>query len=207
MKLDVTQVLNGRLDTLPFSYRFSPETAVLPEDAVLLPEDLTIPEDGILAEGEIYSVGGYLRMTIHVTAEYVTPCARCLDPIHETMEFDLERTVRSGEAVQTVVYDEDDEWDGVLDDVLYMSDSHVCADADILEQIVLELPMVSLCRDDCEGLCPHCGKKIADGCGCAAKKASEKTIDPRMAKLQALLDQMKAEEAEENEKSSEKPQE
>ncbi|MBQ8642852.1 MAG: DUF177 domain-containing protein [Clostridia bacterium] len=198
MKLDVTQVLNGRLDKMPFSYRFSPETADLPEDAVLLPEEVTIPENGIAVEGEIYSVGGYLRLTAHITADYITPCARCLDPIHETMEFDLERTVRSGEAVQTVEYDEDDEWDGVLEDVLYLSDSRVCADADILEQIVLELPMVSLCSDDCRGLCPHCGRKIAEGCGCAEKEAAKKTIDPRMAKLQTLLDQMKAEEGEDS---------
>ena len=195
MKLDVTQVLNGRLDAMPFSYRFSPETADLPEDAVELPEDLEIPADGILVEGEIYSVGGYLRLTAQVTAEYITPCARCLDPIRATMEFDLERTVRSGAAVETAYDDEDEEWDGVLEDVLYLNDSRVCADADILEQIVLELPLVSLCSADCKGLCSHCGKKIADGCGCAEKEAARKTIDPRMAKLQTLLDQMKAEEA------------
>ena len=193
MKLDVTQVLNGRLDRMPFSYRFSPATADVDEDGVILPEDLTIAEDGILVEGEIYSVGGYLRLTAHVTADYTVPCARCLDPIEETMEFDLERTVRSGEAMQDAVYDDDEEWDGVLEDVLYLTDSRVCPDGDILEQILLELPMVSLCSDDCEGLCPICGHKKADGCDCAEKEAAKKVIDPRMAKLQALLDQYKAE--------------
>jgi uncharacterized protein len=194
MKLDVTQVLNGRMDRMPFSYRFSPETADGKEDGVILPEDVSIPEDGILVEGEIYSVGGYLRLTAHVTADYTTPCARCLDPIDEVMEFDLERTVRSGDAVQVAEYEDDEEWDGVLEDVLYLSDSRVCPDGDILEQILLELPLVSICSDDCQGLCPHCGHKIADGCDCAAKEAAKKTIDPRMAKLQTLLDQYKAEE-------------
>ena len=194
MKLDVTQVLNGRMDRMPFSYRFSPATADVREDGVILPEDVSIPEDGILVEGEIYSVGGYLRLTAHITAEYTTPCARCLDPIDEVMEFDLERTVRSGDAVQVAEYEDDEEWDGVLEDVLYLSDSRVCPDGDILEQILLELPLVSICSDDCQGLCPHCGHKIADGCDCAAKEAARKTIDPRMAKLQTLLDQYKAEE-------------
>ena len=213
MKLDVTQVLNGRLDRMPFSYRFSPASADVGEDSVILPEDLVIAEDGILVEGEIYSVGGYLRLTAHVTAEYVVPCARCLDPIEDTMEFDLERTVRSGEAVQDAVYDDNEEWDGVLEDVLYLTDSRVCPDGDILEQILLEMPMVSLCSDDCEGLCPICGRKKAEGCDCAEKEAARKVIDPRMAKLQALLDQYKAEEAEEtpdnvrDEKSSEKSEE
>ncbi len=194
MKLDVTQVLTGRLDKMPFSYRFSPATADLTEDAVILPDDVTIPEDGILVTGEIVSVGGYLRLHAEVDADYVTPCARCLDPIHDTLYFDLDRTVRSGAAPETPAYDEDDEeWDGVLDDVLYLTDNAVCLDEDILEQLLLELPMVAICSDDCQGLCPHCGKKIVEGCDCAEKEAAKKTIDPRMAKLQELLDKMKEE--------------
>lgn len=206
MKLDVVQVLNGRLERMPFSYRFSPATADVPTDAVELPEDVVIPEDGILVEGEIYSVGGYLRMTAHVVADYTVPCARCLDPIPSVMEFDLERTVRSGEALDAADPDDDEEWDGVLDDVLYLRDSQLYPDGDILEQILLELPMVSLCREDCEGLCPHCGRKKAEGCDCEKKEAARKKIDPRMAKLQVLLDQYKSE-AEEAENSSENSQE
>ncbi len=195
MKLDVTQVLTGRLDKMPFSYRFSPATADLTEDAVILPDDVTIPEDGILVTGEIVSVGGYLRLHAEVDADYVTPCARCLDPIHDTLSFDLDRTVRSGAAPETHSYDADDEeWDGVLDDVLYLTDNAVCLDEDILEQILLELPMVAICSDECQGLCPHCGKKVEEGCDCAEKEAAKKTIDPRMAKLQELLDKMKEEE-------------
>lgn len=206
MKLDVVQVLNGRLERMPFSYRFSPATADAPTDAVELPEDVVIPEDGILVEGEIYSVGGYLRMTAHVVADYTVPCARCLDPIPSVMEFDLERTIRSGEALDAADPDDDEEWDGVLDDVLYLRDSQLYPDGDILEQILLELPMVSLCREDCEGLCPHCGRKKAEGCDCEKKEAARKKIDPRMAKLQVLLDQYKSE-AEEAENSSENSQE
>lgn len=206
MKLDVVQVLNGRLSRMPFSYRFSPVTADVPEDAVELPEDVTIPEDGILVEGEIYSVGGYLRMTAHVTADYVIPCARCLDPIPSTMEFDIERTVRSGAALDETDYDDDAEWDGVLDDVLYLHDSQLFLDADILEEILLELPMVALCREDCPGLCPHCGRKKDAGCDCEEKEKAQKKIDPRMAKLQVLLDQYKNE-AENAENSSENLQE
>ncbi len=187
MKIDVTQVLNGRLDKLPFSYTFSPATAELPEEGVILPEEVQFAEDGISVEGEIRSANGYLRLTAHVDAEYETPCARCLDPIRETVSFDLERTVRSGAAASAAV-DEDEEWDGVLEDVLYLHDSAVYPDGDILEQVLLELPMVSLCREDCQGLCPLCGHKREEGCDCAEKEAAKKTVDPRLAKLQKLLE-------------------
>jgi len=35
------------------------------------------------------------------------------------------------------------------------------------ELLLLELPMVSLCREDCRGLCPRCGADLNAGpCGC-----------------------------------------
>lgn len=40
----------------------------------------------------------------------------------------------------------------------------------VAEQIVLEQPMQVLCRPDCKGLCPACGKALNDGpCGCQKK--------------------------------------
>ncbi len=39
------------------------------------------------------------------------------------------------------------------------------------EAIALSLPVQPLCREDCPGLCPHCGAERARGaCGCAEKK-------------------------------------
>jgi len=39
---------------------------------------------------------------------------------------------------------------------------------DIREDILLALPQVFLCREDCRGLCPNCGKNLNMGpCGCA----------------------------------------
>lgn len=47
------------------------------------------------------------------------------------------------------------------------------------ENVLLELPLVPLCREDCNGLCPVCGKnRNEDACGC-----TEERIDPRLAGL------------------------
>ena len=54
----------------------------------------------------------------------------------------------------------------------------------IYSEVVVNLPMKHLCKDDCEGICPKCGKDLNEGdCGCPAKE-----IDPR---LQALADLLK----------------
>ena len=190
MKLDITQVINGRLTEMTFAYSFSPDTACVLTEPPLLPEDVAIEPDGIAVRGEVAAKGGYMTFTAQVDVRYTVPCSRCLEDIHEELSFDLSRTVRTG-APSAADNMDDEEWDGVLDDVLYVHDSHLYPDSDILEQIVLELPLYQLCSPDCPGLCPHCGHRFSEGdCGCAAKEAEKKKkeIDPRLAKLQKLLD-------------------
>ncbi|AUS09275.1 DUF177 domain-containing protein [Laceyella sacchari] len=57
----------------------------------------------------------------------------------------------------------------------------------IREALMLQLPYIPVCREDCKGLCPKCGvNKNADSCNCQVEK-----IDPRLAALQDWLDQNK----------------
>ena len=55
---------------------------------------------------------------------------------------------------------------------------------EVLETVfILDADTKSLCREDCKGLCPDCGKDLNDGpCGCT------KPVDPRLAVLGQLLD-------------------
>ena len=59
----------------------------------------------------------------------------------------------------------------------------------VLKQIFLNLPMKFVCREDCQGFCPHCGINLNTGkCSCA-----DDQIDPRWEKLKILLDSNKKE--------------
>ena len=54
--------------------------------------------------------------------------------------------------------------------------------AALREQILLALPPAPLCREDCKGLCPTCGKDLNEGeCGC-----DRAVPDPRWDALKAL---------------------
>lgn len=45
----------------------------------------------------------------------------------------------------------------------------------IYEQIVLQIPMKTLCREDCRGLCPHCGMNLnASNCDCDTSRGDER---------------------------------
>lgn len=55
------------------------------------------------------------------------------------------------------------------------------------ERIWLSIPMKPLCKEDCKGLCPYCGKDLNEGdCGCKSEY-----VDPRFAVLRELKIKLK----------------
>lgn len=100
-------------------------------------------------------------------------CSRCLEPYTAKMRFQLEETL-----VERPLTAEEEEAD------LIQIRDHVIELAPIVESaLILSLPYTPLCRDECRGICPHCGTdRNARACSC-----QEETIDPRWSKLQALL--------------------
>ena len=60
----------------------------------------------------------------------------------------------------------------------------------VREEGILAIPIQALCKPDCKGLCPHCGQDLNEGaCDCKTEP-----IDPRLAPLRALLEQLEDEE-------------
>jgi uncharacterized protein len=56
----------------------------------------------------------------------------------------------------------------------------------VRDAIALSLPLAPLCREDCQGLCPHCGRDLNEGpCGCTFEET-----DPRWAPLEALRERL-----------------
>ena len=174
VRIDLYSLLSGRADSIRVDYSFVPATD---GDCVILPSDVSLTAP-IRVKGDISDNNGYMLLSCKVEADIKTECARCLDEINRTVALDFIRYV----AVDRKIV-EDDAIDE--DDVIYTDDGAVEFDCEVVEQLSLELPTFFLCKDDCPGLCPKCGKKLADGdCGCR----EEKTIDPRFAILQKLLD-------------------
>ena len=113
----------------------------------------------------------------NIRADYATVCDRCLIPLTGTLSFPLDRIVTSGGAGIENIEE---------DDVVWVKDGGINFDREVLEAVILEMPIYHLCGDDCPGLCDTCGRKIGDGCTCGEKKE----IDPRMEIFQKLLDKM-----------------
>jgi uncharacterized protein len=57
----------------------------------------------------------------------------------------------------------------------------------VREQILLAVPLKLTCREDCKGLCPHCGKnRNLEACGCAVRPE-----EPRWAALKDIRSKLK----------------
>ncbi len=175
MKIDLTQLLEGKLSEIAVEETFTPG-----ETHAAVPHGITLKAPMRVC-ANVKDNHGCLTLTASVFAEYETVCDRCLSPISTSLSFSIERLIESkGTHIAADDFDEDD-----VEDILQLSGGCVDIGADLAEAFVLELPMRHLCDEECLGLCPKCGKRLADGdCGCK----NEKEIDPRLKVLQKLLE-------------------
>ena len=57
----------------------------------------------------------------------------------------------------------------------------------VRENLLLAVPLGPLCREDCPGFCPHCGKDLSESeCSC-----DNIVVDPRWAALETLKGSLK----------------
>jgi uncharacterized protein len=68
----------------------------------------------------------------------------------------------------------------------YVADDNLDLTAWSRDALALALPDKILCRPDCAGLCPVCGKNLND----EPHAHEEKTTDPRWAELESLRDRL-----------------
>ena len=58
----------------------------------------------------------------------------------------------------------------------------------VRDQVILEVPLMHLCREDCKGICSECGADLnSSQCECQNKGQ----IDPRLAVLKEIKDKLK----------------
>jgi uncharacterized protein len=108
-------------------------------------------------------------------AEVAGECVRCLDPITRSVEVSMQELYAYPGRERDV--DDDDAELPVLEGDL------IDLEPVLRDAVVLALPLRPLCRDDCPGLCPECGARLADDPAHGHEEA-----DPRWAALQGLLE-------------------
>lgn len=124
------------------------------------------PTEPIEVVGHVEAVGEGMLVTLKATTRWRGECVRCLAPAEGALVVEGRELYREGPTT-------DDAY-GYHGEVLDVSEF-------VHDALVLELPVLPLCRDDCLGLCPQCGADRNEGpCAC------EPTLDGPFAVLDEL---------------------
>jgi uncharacterized protein len=126
-----------------------------------------------------------IRLKGRYSGTFQVPCARCLEPVEIPLagEFDLifrPLGVDAGAAERSITASETE--------IGYYQKDSLSLDDVLREQVLLSLPVRTLCKPDCKGLCPHCGaNRNSLLCSC-----EEGTSDPRWEGLTGLRSRIKS---------------
>jgi DUF177 domain-containing protein len=113
-----------------------------------------------------------IRLVGKVEAHLEFSCARCLEPVAEDVDWDFDLIYRPQGVDRRA--DEVSISEAETEIGYYQGEGLLLEDA-LREQVLLATPVRALCREDCKGLCPHCGRNLnIEQCNCA-----EHPSDPR----------------------------
>jgi len=145
---------------------------------------LTAPVRGIM---RISSTGNVLLLEGSVDTEVEMVCFRCGITYHQPVhaEFQEDFVVHPPQAAHQGPRIEEEE---APESRLFLPGTLDLNLDELLRQwILVALPLKPLCADDCQGLCPHCGQRLAEGpCQCQPEHAH-----PQLVELQRLLAERK----------------
>ena len=141
-----------------------------PVELEISPEDVLIDGD-LLLDFLISNVGDVVLLDGKIQALVIMSCSRCNT---------ICKTFCTGDFKEKFYpFGTED----INDDELVFSDDIVDITEVVREALLLSLPMTTLCKEECKGLCDICGiDKNTQECSCEEQK-----INPRFAVLQGLL--------------------
>ena len=125
------------------------------EDSIEIPKSYS-PYNKVpfVLKGELERAKEGFRFSGSLKAQPRLLCDLCLSEFSKTIEFPV-----------FGIFDRE-EHDS--EDACYVfEDSQIDLELMIRTEILLNFPMKNVCRPDCKGLCPKCGKNLNEGdCGC-----------------------------------------
>jgi uncharacterized protein len=112
-------------------------------------------------------------------------CARCLEPVPYPVKRQFDLLYRP--AGSDIGEDREVELEDKDAAISYYEGEGVELAELLREQILLEVPLKTVCKEECKGLCPQCGRNLNTGeCECA-----QAASDPRWDALRELKDKLK----------------
>lgn len=120
-----------------------------------------------------------LKICGNLDLHLMIPCDRCLEPVDVPIQLEIDQTVDANAT--------EEERLEALDEQPYMNGYELDVDRLICGELVVNMPVKVLCREDCKGICNRCGANLNNGkCDCDITE-----LDPRMSVIRDIFNQSK----------------
>jgi len=162
MRIDVHDIIEVPGGSVSFDYE--PDVSYLDFCSV---KEIIEP---LRARGHIRNNAGVLELKAEATTKLRCACDRCAEEFERTVRLDIEAVLAEE------LHDEENT------DIYLLDGDYADLDEIIITAYVLEMDAKFLCKPDCKGLCPKCGKNLnVAPCSCKGE------INPQLAVLEQLL--------------------
>jgi len=169
MRIELENLEGGKSD---FAHVYQPEELNPVDERVQLTEPAAVTGKVRLSGNEVFVNG-------HVETRAQVECDRCLKTVDLPVSADFALEYITGDDYESSAVAELTEAEM---SVAVFDGKGIDVDEVVKEQILLAVPTRMLCREDCKGICPECGKDLNTGeCQCV-----KDDIDPRWAALKNL---------------------
>ena len=180
------RVLDLEREPIEFDLKLPPGAVDFGDEATQIGDLATSGSAEVIHEHRVpKDIVADIRFRGRFAGNFQVPCARCIEPVEIPLAADIDLIFRPLGADADVP--ERSITASETEIGYYQKDSLLLEDV-LREQVLLSLPVRTLCKPDCKGLCPRCGaNRNLQPCSCP-----EGPSDPRWEALTDLRSRIKS---------------
>jgi uncharacterized protein len=161
----------------------------LPKEGLKVCKDYDFLSSELVEESAVFLEPAHVDLTVRRVGEEISikgrittrisfNCSRCLNPFEFPIDSHFDLVYLPEE-----LFEMKDELESEDMDRFFYFNQKIDLKEIVLEQLNLTFPVKPLCSEDCQGICPVCGKIIRNGqCSCVSTRS-----DPRLEKLKTFI--------------------
>lgn len=172
MRINITKIKKTVGTTFPFSFNEEMEPLEVKDERFEFTKPVEVNVELTNTGGRFLHVSGTVEATLKGT------CHRCLKDFEQEIKVKLEENYIPSSEIDSEQHQELEK-----EELTVVKGEELDLREKVIENLLLALPMKVLCRPDCKGICPKCGRNLnEESCNC-----SQEEVDPRLQILGKLF--------------------
>ena len=175
MVFDIEEISDGGLN---FSFLLNKDQLEVDQAGLSVNVDIAV-------SGSLTRIGDDVYLKGKVVTDVVASCSRCLDTLSYPVDSDLKSHFVLSD--DRSISKRDVELHASDIDAEVYENQQIDLTQSIRDSILLAVPVICLCEENCKGICSQCGKNLNQGlCKCV----NESFTDPRLESLKIFKDKL-----------------